>query len=263
MTLLSPKEFAKVLDPLRGKRIGYVRPHGNVGDLLIEMATFQLFDKYGLRWNVVSLEQPPNVDELVFGGGGNMGSFYKTNWDLRGKALSFGLPMTILPQSFMTAEDRTYHRIYVRERRSFAFCPSGILAPDLALGLEYSNKSQPQYETGIFIRRDAELAVKRPWLARDPVRLCKTPKEYLELAAQYEKIITDRLHFAISGLILGRETTILPNSYHKNLGMYEAWLQELGCKFADNLDSAIEQSRPTILRFFTGWTGAKPARKAA
>ncbi|MCC7086816.1 MAG: polysaccharide pyruvyl transferase family protein [Pirellulales bacterium] len=262
MRLLSPEYFAKVMDPLRGKRIGYVRPVGNVGDQLIEWATFQLFDKFGIHWNVVSLEQPPNADELVFGGGGNMGSFYQANWNLREKAMSFGIPMTILPQSFMTAEDRPFHRVYLRERRSFKFCPTGIFAPDLALGLEYANSILPQHDLGVFIRRDCELKVKRPWLTRDPVRLCKTPQEYLQLAAQYRRIITDRLHFAISGLILRRETTILPNSYHKNRGMYEAWLGDLGCSFAEDLEAALDQ-RPTILSFFTGWTARRPSQKAA
>jgi exopolysaccharide biosynthesis predicted pyruvyltransferase EpsI len=263
MRLLSPEHFAKVLDPLRGKRIGYVRPDGNVGDQLIELATFQLFDTFGLRWHVVSLDRKPVADELVFGGGGNMGNFYKKNWDLREKALSFGIPMTILPQSFMSPEDRPYKRVYVRERRSFEFCPHGILAPDLALGLDYSTTIEPQHDLGVFIRRDCELNVKRPWMARDPVRLCKTPEEYLQLAAQYRRIITDRLHFAVSGLILGRDTTILPNSYHKNRSMYETWLRDLGCHFAENLDVALDQPAPTILRFFTGWGAKKTVKHAA
>jgi exopolysaccharide biosynthesis predicted pyruvyltransferase EpsI len=83
------------------------------------------------------------------------------------------------------------------------------------------------------------------------------------LATQYKRIITDRLHFAISGLILGRETTILPNSYHKNRSMYETWLRDLGCNFAENLETALDESRPTILRFFTGWGTKKSVKRAA
>jgi exopolysaccharide biosynthesis predicted pyruvyltransferase EpsI len=263
MELLSPKHFAEVLEPLRGKRIGYIRPVGNVGDQLIEWATFQLFNVYGIRWKMVALDHPPDVDELVFGGGGNMGSIYEANWNLRGRALELGLPMTILPQSFMTPEDRPYRRVYVRERRSLEYCPTGILAPDMALGLQYSTTIQPQYDVGIFIRYDYESKVKRPWFVRDPVRMCDTPQQYLELATQYRRIITDRLHFAISGLILGRDTTILPNSYHKNRGMYETWLRDLGCKFAENLPDALGESQPTIFARFTAWASRRPAAQAA
>src|SRR5262245_590833 len=112
MPLLSPEYFAEVLEPLRGKRIGYVRPCGNVGDQLIEWATFQLFDVFRIQWQFFSPGEPIDVDELVFGGGGNMGTVYETNWVLRGRCLALGLPITILPQSFMTTEDRPYRQIY-------------------------------------------------------------------------------------------------------------------------------------------------------
>jgi exopolysaccharide biosynthesis predicted pyruvyltransferase EpsI len=263
MPLLSPNDFAGVLEPLRGKRIGYIRPSGNVGDQLIELGTIQLFNAYGIRWKLISVEGRPDADELVFGGGGNTGSFYQSNWILRGRSLALGLPMTILPQSFLTREDRPYHRVYVRERSSLELSPRGILAPDMALGLECSNSTRPQSGTGIFIRRDCELAVKRPWGTRDPARLCKTPEQYLQLAAQYQRIITDRLHFAVCGLILGRDTTILPNSYHKNRSMYETWLRDLGCKFAANVSQALRQNKPKIFRFTPAWTLARPANKAA
>ena len=263
MPLLSPDDFAGVLEPLRGKRIGYIRPSGNVGDQLIELATFQLFNAYGIRWKLISADGRPDADELVFGGGGNMGTYYQSNWNLRGRSLAFGLPMSILPQSFLTREDRPYHRVYVRERSSLGLSNRGILAPDMALGLECSNSTRPQSGTGIFIRRDCELAVKRPWRARDPARLCKTPEQYLQLAARYQRIITDRLHFAICGLILGRDTTILPNSYHKNRSMYETWLSDLGCKFAANVSHALRQNNPTIVRFSTAWKLGRTLKKAA
>jgi hypothetical protein len=39
MRLLPKHAFATVFEPLVGKRIGFVRPFGNVGDALIVMAT--------------------------------------------------------------------------------------------------------------------------------------------------------------------------------------------------------------------------------
>jgi exopolysaccharide biosynthesis predicted pyruvyltransferase EpsI len=245
MRLLAPDAFEDVFAPLRGKRIGYVRPYGNVGDLLIESATVQLFDIFEIDWRRVDPELPDDVDvdvdELVFGGGGNMGSRYRNNWELRGQALALGLPMTILPQSFNSTEDRSYRRVYVRERASLAYCGHATLAPDLALGLDCRVVRAPTKELGIFLRRDTERVSWSRWFRRDPVKLCATPRAYLELAAKYERIVTDRLHFAICGLLLRRDVTLLPNDYHKNRAMHEAWLGALGCRFARNAREAVGQ----------------------
>jgi exopolysaccharide biosynthesis predicted pyruvyltransferase EpsI len=238
MRLLPIESFSHVFEPLVGKRVGFVGSVGNVGDKLIDMATFQLFDAFGVDWRLQDLTADPDCDELVVGGGGNMGTMYPMNWRRRGRALELGLPVTVFPQSFNSREDRPYKRVYVRERDSLQYCERAVLAPDLALGLDYENRIEPTHEVGIFMRKDRERAVARPWLTRDPVNICSTPEEYLQLAAKYKRIITDRLHFAICGLIVGRDTTLLPNSYHKNRSMYETWLRDLGCDFATSLEDA-------------------------
>jgi exopolysaccharide biosynthesis predicted pyruvyltransferase EpsI len=226
---------------LIGKRIGYIRPFGNVGDALIEWATTQLFAHFDIQWKQVSHEAPPaDVDELVFGGGGNMGTLWEGNWKLRAKCLSWGLPLTIFPQSFTSPEERPFQRVYVRERASLELYPRGILAPDLALGLDCGPYPPPRRRLGVHLRKDTERGIPRNWFPRDPVKLCRTPHEYLQLAARYESIVTDRLHFAICGLLLGRQVVLLPNSYHKNRSMYETWLRDLGCMFAPEPRAATE-----------------------
>ncbi len=236
MRLLAPTAFAHIFEPLQGQRIGFVRPIGNVGDELIEWGMRQLFSLYDIDWQLFDPAAPSgSVDLLVWGGGGNMGTMWQNNWLLRGRCLELGLPMTILPQSFTSPEDRRYHRVFVRERVSLSLATRGVLAPDLALGLDYTSTTQPRHELGIFLRKDSEGIVPRGWFSRDPVRLCRTPRQYLELAASYEHIVTDRLHFAISAMIVGRRTTLLPNVYHKNSSMYKTWLRDLGCEFATSV----------------------------
>ena len=245
MRLLELDAFSEVFAPLRGKRIGYVRPIGNVGDTLIEWATRELFDEFQVRWRLFDPEHDAaaDVDELVFGGGGNMGTRYTNNWELRGRTLQIGLPVTVLPQSFTSPEPRPYKRVFVRERASLEFCPEAALAPELALGMRRTTWPPPQSETGVFLRRDRERSGGLRWLTRDPVRLCHDPLEYLTLAAHYKRIITDRLHFAICGLLVGRDTTLLPNDYHKNRSMFDTWLKTLGCRFAENLNEAHGRQR--------------------
>ncbi|MGD9126933.1 MAG: polysaccharide pyruvyl transferase family protein [Planctomycetia bacterium] len=238
MALLSIDAFSNVFEPLRGKRIGFVQPIGNVGDELIIWATQQMLCSFGIDWQMIQPDVQPDVDELVFGSGGNMGTLYQNNWELRGQILRYGIPVTIFPQTFNSREDRPYHRVYVRERESLKYCEQGILAPDLALGLNYQTRTKPRHKLGVFLRKDPERRSKMRWFKRDPAKMCQRPTEYLELAAQYERIITDRLHFAISGLIVGRDVTLLPNSYHKNRSMHETWLTALGCRFAETLKEA-------------------------
>jgi exopolysaccharide biosynthesis predicted pyruvyltransferase EpsI len=239
MPRLSLEFFSEVFEPLKNRRIGYVRSPGNVGDRLIEAATEQLFAEFDIHWVDWSPENPTPVDELVYGGGGNMGAFYRPNWDLRTQCLETGLPVTILPQSFLSVEDRPFHRVYVRERCSLRFRPDGMLAPDLALGLTVKPHPEPIHSLGIFLRRDRERALRRRLFRRDPARMCQTPAQYLALASRYARLVTDRLHFAICGLLLDRETTLLPNSYHKNHSMYETWLAGLGCRFAESVSQAL------------------------
>jgi hypothetical protein len=249
--LLSPEDFAHVCEPLVGKKVGYVRPVGNVGDHLIELAMTQLFATYGIGWSLVNLDDGPRtsdgLDVLVFGGGGNMGTRYEGNYDLRSRALATGLPVVILPQSFTTAEDRPFARVYVRERGSLAYCPTGILAPDLApdlaLGLAWPEPSRADRELGVYLRRDQERGGRKPLFARDPVRLAATPADYLVFAARHRRIITDRLHFAVAGLHAGRDVTLVANDYHKNRSMHETWLADLGCQFAESAAEALRRGR--------------------
>jgi exopolysaccharide biosynthesis predicted pyruvyltransferase EpsI len=127
----------------------------------------------------------------------------------------------------------------VRERASLVIRPDAILSPDLALGLEIDAPPPPVRDVGIFLRRDYEKKVRRRLFSRDPVRMCQTPQQYLSLASRYSRIITDRLHFAVCGVLLDRETTLLPNSYHKNRSMHETWLADLGCRFAETVSQAL------------------------
>jgi len=240
--LLPPAAFAHVLQPLLGRQVGYVRPEGNVGDRLIELAMVQLFADYGVRWRPFTPGQPGGdrgLDLLAFGGGGNMGGRYANNFALRTRALATGLPVVILPQSFTSPEDRDFARVFVRERASLALRPDGILAPDLALGLAVPQPPRPDRDLGIFLRRDQERIGRKPLFARDPVRMFHDPIAYVAFAARHRRLVTDRLHFAIAGLQAGRDVTLVANDYHKNRSMHETWLADLGCRFTADVAGAL------------------------
>jgi len=231
--LLSSPHCLPVVSPLVGKNIGYVRMPGNVGGKLIELATLQLFVKYGVQYYLEDFSSPKCVaDELVIAGGGNMGTLYPLCRQQRVRALLTGKKVTVLPQSFVSEESYPYHRVFVREVGSWKFCPDAILAPDLALAFECEiNAPNPQNETGLWLRSDVEGKFPDYPCNGDPAKECNSVADYLHLASRFSHIITDRLHFAICGLISNREVTLLPNRYHKNRAMYDTWLQALGCKW--------------------------------
>jgi pyruvyl transferase EpsO len=55
----------------------------------------------------------------------------------------------------------------------------------------------------------------------------------IRFLSAYSYVYTTRLHVAVLSVLLGKEFTFFDNSYGKNRGLYEAWLQDVeGVKFA-------------------------------
>lgn len=69
----------------------------------------------------------------------------------------------------------------------------------------------------------------------DPVRYCYSFKHWVRLHARAASIVTNRLHSAICGSILGVPTTLLPNNYHKARGVWEQSLAARGVQWAERL----------------------------
>lgn len=248
MRLLDLSYYEPIFVPLQGMRVGLVYGHGNIGDQLIYAATRQLLDAFEIDWIVQKPGDRDPVDKLLLSGGGSMGSWYVRELWIRKRMLSRGLPTIVLPQSFMRAERGPYERVYVREYESQRLCPQGVLAPDLALGYDYEPPTEaPRHPRGLFIRTDREgqwsvrAMFSRKQVQQDPLVGCRTYQEYLSLAGQYGHVITDRLHFAICGLLNRRRVTLLPGNWHKNRGLWELWLSQLGCEWADSPREALRQ----------------------
>ena len=231
--LLPAEAFAPVFEPLRGLRVAYARMPGNVGDRLIDLAAFGLLRAFAVDFVIAEPPARPAVDGWVIAGGGNMGDLYAAPRRVREQVLAQGLPVTVLPQSFYSPEPLPYARVFVRERDSLRHCPAGVLAPDLALGLGCRFEGPPDRGEALWLRRDCEGLFKDRPSAGDPVACCARPLDYLQLAGRHAHVITDRLHFAIAALLCGRAATLLPNAYHKNRGMFDTWLRDLGCRWRD------------------------------
>jgi hypothetical protein len=237
MRLLDLSYFEPIFSPLSQVRIGLVDGVGNVGDILLQQATRQLLIAFELSWQTINpLADPPGcyeVDVLLLFAGGSMGGNQRSQ-AIRKRALQTKIPCIVLPQSFLAPERQPYQTVYIREPASRKHCPAGILMPDLALGYDFPTADPPIQDRGVFLRKSGRsLFLQFPKV--DPAEFCFTPEAYISFAGQYQHIVTDRLHLAITALGLRRQVTLLPVGYHKNRSVWEAWLQDLGCLWADSL----------------------------
>jgi glycosyltransferase involved in cell wall biosynthesis len=236
--LLPARMFVDIFEPLVGRHVGLVKLGGNPGDDMIYSAMAQLCEEFGIEyslWRPLNESRPEDLEHLLIAGGGNMGTPYQRGRDIRSAALATQLPCTLGPQSWMEEESvEAYSAAFAREVGSTALCSSAMLAPDFALGyLTTLPNIRARPGSHFFLRDDRESLWPDRKKKNDPISKAKSLEEYLRLAASYRHIITDRLHFAIAGLVVGRRVTLLPNSYHKNRSMWETWLQDLGCEWAD------------------------------
>lgn len=221
--ILSYDDYKDIFEPYRDSNALFFfdKRFANYGDELILMATLQLFKHYNIK--VVNDVKLANV--AFFTGGGNMGNLYGMVKEERRKFLTFakqnGLKTVILPQSF-NSEDETSDLadiVYVREKQSLKYCPKAILSHDLSLCLNgWIYKDAEEKQEGVFLRSDAE-ATKD--INSDPVTFCNNVWGYLYLANIYSKIITNRLHFGVAGIILGKNVIFVNNSYGKIKAVWE------------------------------------------
>jgi exopolysaccharide biosynthesis predicted pyruvyltransferase EpsI len=247
MSLFPPEKFESIASILANSTVIFAPGEEGIAGQMINSATKYLFKLWGVNvcndWrNGDYPECSDGADYFVYGGGGSIGNALKQElstqrrWLVGRYASKEGLPLVVLPQSIgMDSETRPDNlTIFCREAASQALAPGSLLAPDLALVLPFEGKyNKPIYDSGIFLREDGESRMAKYWKNHlgDPIRYASSWEDYLVLAAQFRKITTDRLHFAICGLMLGRDIILLPDAYHKNRSMHECWLKELGCKF--------------------------------
>lgn len=249
MPLLPRDRFAPVFAGLAGRRIGLVDGVGNPGDRLIDQATRQLLIHFGLDWRTINpLADPPELvrdtcDVLLLFGGGSMGADHVPSRAIRAAAAGLDLPCIVLPQSFHAPEPGPWQRVFVRERASLRHCPGGTLAPELALGYDFPAAAAPSAGRVVALRRFGRSCF--PGYAKvDPVDWCYTAEDYLAWAGRYEHVVTDRLHLAIVALGLGRRATLLPLAWPKNRSLWETWLADLGCEWADQPPPFFQQEAP-------------------
>ena len=239
MRLLDINLFAPIFEELKGLRVGIVDGVGNVGDDLLYLATRQLCDEFGVDHftvNPLAEDTIPTCDKLLLFAGGNVG--YPKCEAIRKKAYQSGIPCWMLPQSVFREEELPFERLFFRESKSRDIIGKGEVVPDLALGFDFPeiDCSKTGDETFLRVTNESVFMYIPKKQRKDPASFCHTPEEYWEYASQFKHITTDRLHFAICGIAMKSNVTLLPVYYHKNRTMFDEYLEDLGCLYNDGLN---------------------------
>jgi hypothetical protein len=235
--LLDPGLLNPVFAPLKGLRVGLVhsRGTGNGGDRLLEAAAEQLLALYGVAYRVVEPDAPGDAEILLCPAGGHYGHPYcPLERDRRASAIASGLPCVLLPVTAYGVEvhARPWRACFARDHVSQRLMYGSALVPDLALCYAPA-RTGPWHHDGTL--RSFSCSPEGLWKGQAPDERWRFsgPAEYVAFVAGHRRVVTDSLHIAVAGLMARRHVTLLPTRLHKNRSVWESWLRDLGCRWAD------------------------------
>ncbi len=145
------------------KRFIYIPNRGNAGDAFLTHATYQLFRRLGLSYDIGSLSEQHPRETIICGGGGNLipaytdiATFIKRNKDVWHEFIL--LPHTVRghPELLRSLDSNCY--IFCREEPSLAFVKSHAIRANVLSANDMAFHWHPE-ET---IRSASELWRKRP-----------------------------------------------------------------------------------------------------
>lgn len=264
--------LCEVFGQLSSRAFLFIEPGGNAGDSLIYKGAYKLADRMALRYRTAKHEEI--VDQLnavpednviyVHGGGGFVPWWSgKPIVALKKIISTFGGIVIVGPTTF--SDDVGYLKesfvdsisegrckklyIFTREHTSYLVLkqclPSWVVLledHDTALNLQASD-----FDTSLLRQKYAFYAIRMDKETRtaqktnvfsrrlDPVLYSQSFDEWFLLHARAKEIITNRLHSSIISSILGKPTTLMPNSYHKNRSVWEFSLADRGVLWREEL----------------------------
>ncbi len=202
---------------------------------------------------------PSSSDLILISGGGNMNDLWHGIRLL--KSIIHQYPENVLivaPQTYWFKEtcfhslfSKTNQKIYLFSREKFSYqlltslkLPKNVhvlLSPDASFYLSKEDFHAKSGKYNLFcLRSDKESALFQDgddfnllWKENLDFRKLKSKillkdvsifgdfKDFVATIESSNSVYTDRLHVAILAAILGKKTSLYPNSYHKNQGVFE------------------------------------------
>lgn len=236
--------------------VSFIPNPGNIGDAAINLACHGFLKARFSRVEVCGTDQAPAHEIVFIGGGGNLVEPLYAG--VSGVLERLGdrhcvrlFPATVYGYAHLIDRWAGRLRIVCREAKSYEFVvrqlgdadirlghdAAFMLAPDLRAAYAEKIGELPE-QNGILLRTDKERVVAGSGsidiMAQATDNWCDPAyaRRVVQMAAHFllgfGRVRTDRLHGAILSAILGRETTLLPNSYYKNRAVFERTLSRLG-----------------------------------
>lgn len=250
----------KLLTVLRSLgKFRYITNPGNLGDCLIETATFQFFERNRLLSLITTDEDCGNI--VYAGGAPWVGSLYPEACLPALSIFEKAKRVVILPSSVFDCEILTdvldsRYIVFCRERKTYQYL-TGLntkaqicLDSDMALRMDESIFDVTSLSNDFYLK--SALAVRDKikdigniaCFFREDVEKCNNVQTDYDLSAafspnmnvdeckfatalmlsvvdQFDVIATDRLHVGIAAILMGKEVYLFDNSYGKISSVYE------------------------------------------
>lgn len=218
-----------------GKRVYYFGNPGNWGDALIRSGCLQILNDVGIKHTELYRRPLTWIKPFllggvfIYGGGGAWCKYYNTG-EKYSRLFSKRFKVIVMPSTY----DKTFRipntSFYVRDKfQSSEFMPNARFCHDLAFYLEPQTTHNGS-GTGYLFRIDSERNEQNeiPTENRDFSKegnQHSNSDHFFKHIDQYETVHTDRLHVAVSGCLLGKETHLYSNSYFKSEAIYKTSMQ--------------------------------------
>lgn len=225
--------------------VDFFRFNGNYGDSLIWHGTMTLLNKLSIQVNYVDLNSSIDSSILFIDGGGNFVDYYSDVRDFLILKHKKYKEIVILPHTINGEKQKEFLKelgsnvtIFCREENSFNFVKDNsarvqcYLSQDCAFYNDLSGYEKVGTVAGTLnaFRNDSESIFDKKPIDNIDISYdgwCKKPLgDFLEKISAYDEIRTDRLHVAIAGTLLNKKIMLFPNSYYKNLSVYEYSLKK-------------------------------------
>jgi exopolysaccharide biosynthesis predicted pyruvyltransferase EpsI len=194
-------ELAALLRDLAGETIAYFPNPGNGGDSMIAAATYQLFEHYGLQFDVLYTPQDASAMRsrlVILGGGGNLVPLYSGMAAIAERLIPGGNTVILLPHSVRGNEQLLSRMpagwtLFCREIQSWRHVQSHAPSCNARLG----------HDLGLYLDVD---------LLRERVDLAEVDGQFRSMLASGTKLTPETLAGkAMSCMRHGRERTSLPS----------------------------------------------------
>lgn len=219
----------RILQICEGRTIDYIANKGNWGDSLIREGTLRFFADFQIPFRELGHGETYTATRdtvSIYGGSGAWCRFWNHGEPLVRRLAQYYRHVIVLPTTYEYPCAIPNVTFVARDRfEGLKAIPQAIFCHDMAFFLDHQTSNSGE-GIGLFLRMDKESTRGSVEL---PPQNCDLSlyghqhsdvRPFFDRISQYQTIVTDRLHVAIAGHLLGRTVYLLENGYFKNRSVY-------------------------------------------